>query len=109
MVTPLLTTPPAGARYDPSTPTAPDDATGRAHRQLIGYIGFFLPWLLYFIAAWRPYTRATRWEFQYSVSAYYYTGAVAVFVGLLIALALFLLTYRGYNNEYQKADRRVAV
>ena len=40
-----------------------------------------------------------------SISAYYHTGAVAVFVGVLFALALFLLTYRGYKGHW--ADRVV--
>ena len=44
-----------------------------------------------------------RWETLNSVSAYYYTGAVAAFVGVLFALALFLFTYRGYKND--RADR----
>jgi heme A synthase len=39
------------------------------------------------------------------VSAYYYTGAVAFFVGILFALSLFLITYRGYEGEI--ADRVV--
>jgi heme/copper-type cytochrome/quinol oxidase subunit 2 len=40
-----------------------------------------------------------------SVSAYYYTGAVSVFAGVLFALALFLLTYPGYKEV--AADRVV--
>ena len=43
------------------------------------------------------------------MSAYYYTGAVTAFVGLLVALALFLLTYRGYDNRLGWADRTAAV
>lgn len=42
-----------------------------------------------------------------SISAYYWTGAVSLFVGLLAALSLFLLTYRGYSTN--KWDRRVAI
>jgi hypothetical protein len=40
-----------------------------------------------------------------SVSAYYYTGGVGVFVGILVALSLFLFTYPGYEGE--RLDRWV--
>jgi len=39
------------------------------------------------------------------VSAYYYTGAVGIFVGVLFALSLFLFTYQGYEGVI--ADRIV--
>jgi heme A synthase len=39
------------------------------------------------------------------VSAYYYTGAVPSFVGVIFALSLFLFTYPGYENVV--ADRVV--
>jgi hypothetical protein len=44
-----------------------------------------------------------------SISAYYYTGAIAALIGLLFALSLFLITYRGYNNKFNWADRLVAI
>jgi len=50
-----------------------------------------------------------RWRSLESISAYYYTGAVAAFVGMLVALALFLFTYRGFANDYNKADRAAAI
>jgi hypothetical protein len=89
------------------TPTRPDDLSDGAHRQLIGYIGLVLPVLLIFIAIWRDGIES--WRKLDSISAYYYTGAVAVFVGMLVALALFLFTYRGYANKYQRYDRAAAV
>jgi len=46
-----------------------------------------------------------QWRSLDSISAYYYTGAVAAFVGMLVALSLFLFTYRGYDNRYYWADR----
>ena len=46
-----------------------------------------------------------RWEPQWSVSAYYYTGALGMFVGVLFALSLFLFSYQGYKGV--KADRIV--
>jgi hypothetical protein len=50
------------------------------------------------MAALRPTTGLERWPPLDSVSAYYYTGAVGVFVGILFALALFLFTYGGYKK-----------
>ncbi len=83
-----------------------DDLSDNAHRQLIGYIGLFLPILLIFLAVARD--GVTRWRGLESISAYYYTGAVAAFVGMLVALALFLFTYRGYDNAYNWADQLAA-
>jgi len=107
----LTQAPPAAQQYTPSTakPSAPDDLSGRLHRQLIGVLGLALPFMLWVIDGVRTYDAATRWRPQDSISAYYYTGAVAAFVGLLVALALFLLTYRGYANERHWADRAVGV
>jgi hypothetical protein len=84
----------------------PDDLSDNAHRQLIGYIGLVLPFVLILIAVLRD--GVERWRSLESVSAYYYTGAVAAFLGMLVALALFLFTYRGYANEYHWADRWAA-
>jgi hypothetical protein len=61
------------------------------------------------MAAWRPTEGSQRWELLSSVSAYYYTGAVVVFVGILVALGVFLVTYRGYDNEYNRFDRLAAI
>ena len=81
----------------------PDDRSDHAHRQLIGYIGLVLPLILIFMAVARD--GVEKWRNLESISAYYYTGAVAAFVGMLVALALFLFTYRGYENRYYWADR----
>lgn len=83
----------------------PRDLSQRAHRQLIGVLGLLLPVMLYAIAGLRPTTGLARWTLLPSVSAYYYTGAVAAFTGILFALSLFLLTYRGYEGVV--ADRVV--
>jgi uncharacterized membrane-anchored protein len=85
----------------------PDDLSDHAHRQLIGYIGLVLPMLLVVIAIERD--GVDRWRTLESISAYYYTGAVAAFVGMLVSLALFLFTYRGYANEHHRADRVAAI
>jgi len=104
-----------GVRSDPEQPNTPaaqaayrpDDLSDHAHRQLIGYIGLVLPILLILIAVARD--GMERWRSLESISAYYYTGAVAAFVGMLVALALFLFTYRGYGNKYHWADRAAAL
>jgi hypothetical protein len=83
----------------------PRDLSQRDHRRLIGFLGLFLPGLVYVIAGGRSTEGLTRWRLLDSVSAYYYTGSVAVFVGVLFALSLFLFTYRGYEGV--SADRIV--
>ena len=83
-----------------------DDLSGHVHRQLIGYIGLVLPFLLIALALARD--GLERWRALESISAYYYTGAVAAFVGMLVALALFLFAYRGYSNAAGQADRWAA-
>jgi hypothetical protein len=88
-------------------PQRPDDLSDHAHRQLIGYVGLVLPFLLIAIALLRD--GVDRWRSLTSISAYYYTGGAAAFVGMLISLALFLFTYRGYRNEHHWADRAAAI
>jgi hypothetical protein len=85
---------------------AMQDLSCRAHRRLIGTLGFLLPFLLYLAAGLLHGGEPTRWRLLPSISAYYHTGAVGVFVGILVALAVSLLTYRGYSNTI--ADRIVA-
>jgi len=74
------------------------DLSHLAHRKLIGFLGLLLPFALLGLAAFRPTEGLDRWEILDSVSAYYYTGAVAAFLGILFALALFLFTYGGYEG-----------
>lgn len=107
-----LVGPPSGqqepaASSDGHIATRPDDLSNHAHRQLIGYIGLILPLLLCFLVLARD--GPDRWRELDSISAYYYTGAVAAFVGMLVALSLFLFTYRGYRNRYGRIDRAVSV
>jgi hypothetical protein len=83
----------------------PEDLSLQEHRRIIGTIGFFLPALVYLFAAARPTAGLDRWQLLWSISAYYYTGAVGVFVGALFALSLFLFSYRGYKGVV--ADRIV--
>lgn len=102
--------------YTPPSPPPPEDraddlsgVSARVHRQLIGYVGLALPILLIVITWLRRDHPDRPWRWHDSISAYYYTGAVAAFVGLLVALALFLFAYRGYKNKYQLVDRAAAM
>lgn len=105
----MLTPPPAGASdTTPAPGERPDDVSGHAHRQVIGYLGLALPILLVAVVRLRPNAVSDEWSSS-SISAYYWTGAVSLFVGLLAALSLFLLTYRGYANESNKYDRGAAI
>jgi hypothetical protein len=101
---------PALEPVEPIFPTPePDDLSGHAHRQFIGFLGMVLPFLLWLIAGWRPTERLPLWEPLSSVSDYYYTGSVAAFVGLLITLAVYLFSYQGYNNQNRRRDRIAAI
>jgi MFS family permease len=85
-----------------------DDLSTHLHRQLIGYVAFLFSWILLLIAWWRSTRELPGLEILGSVSAYYYTGAVAAFVGGLVALAAFLFTYRGYGKEAEQRPDLVA-
>ena len=82
------------------------DRSTNAHRQLIGWIGLFLPLVLMALAIWRD--KWDGWRNLESNSSYYYSGGAAAFLGMLAALALFLFTYRGYDNNDGKWDRRLS-
>src|SRR5690606_26152835 len=90
-------------------PRREDDLSGHGHRRLIGIFGLLLPLLLWLTAGSRPTPAVEAWELLDSISAYYYTGAVAIFVGILVALSLLLVTYRGYANDRGWLDRGVAI
>ena len=90
-------------------PVRDDDLSGHGHRRLIGIFGLLLPLLLWLTAGSRTTPAAERWRLLDSISAYYYTGAVAIFVGILIALSLLLMTYRGYANDFGWMDRVVGI
>ena len=98
--------------FAPYTPSAAgersDDMSGHRHRQVIGYLGLVLPVLLVWTQRWRANPPSDGWEGG-SISAYYWTGAVSLFAGLLAVLSVFLLTYRGYANESRKRERGAAI
>lgn len=105
----LTQAPPTVSQYTPPTPgQRPDDMSGHRHRQVIGYLGLALPILLVQLVRFRPNAPSDLWSGD-SISAYYWTGGVSLFVGLLAALSLFLLTYRGYGNQSHKYDRGAAI
>lgn len=87
-----------------------DDLSSHTHRQFIGLVGFLMPLVLWLMAGWRPLglENVDRWAPMGSISAYYYSGGVAAFIGSLIAMAFFLFTYKGYQNEYGRRDRIAA-
>ena len=59
-----------------------DDAASRSHRQLIGWIGLLMPLLLWAFTGVRPNDAASAWKPLDSISAYFYSSAAFVFVGL---------------------------
>jgi len=48
---------------------------------------------------------ARSWKPLDSISAYYYSSGAVAFSGVLAALAVYLLTYRGYRNQHGAQDR----
>ena len=105
----LTQTPWIASQYAPPAPGhRADDLSGHRHRQVIGYLGVALPILLVLLGVLRPNAPSDQWS-AHSISAYYWTGGVAFFVGILAAMSLFLLTYRGYANESHKYDRAAGI
>lgn len=87
----------------------PLDRSTHGFRQLLGWLGMLLPPLCVGWAAFFPTTvTGLDGEIQMthldSVSAYYYTSAVWAFVGILVAMGLFLFTYKGYNDKAGRFD-----
>jgi len=85
-------------------PQPADDLSSHLLRQALGYLGFFLPLLVYVVARWRPVGGGPGWAPLDSISEYYYSGAVAVLTGTLWAMAAFLFTYRGFDNPSRRWD-----
>lgn len=65
-----------------------------ALRKIVGVLGLGLPFIVSLGAA-----LVFHQDLQDSISAYYYTGTRDVFVGLLFAIGVFLLSYRGYERK----------
>jgi cytochrome bd-type quinol oxidase subunit 2 len=62
-------------------------------RKLIGFLGVLLP----FVCVAGSF-RFAHIEMQNSISMYYYSNMRDVFVGILICVSLFLITYQGYET-----------
>ena len=80
-------------------PEEQDDESTHAHRQIIGYCGLLLPLLVWLVAGWRPMPNTGQWTTLESISCYYYSGAGAVYIGVISGLAFFLFGYRGYSRS----------
>ena len=86
-----------------------DDLSSNGHRQLLGVLGIALPLMVYLTANGRPLQDMdARWSLLHSISGYYHTGGEAVFIGIVVALGIFLITYDGYNNPTGWKDRLAA-
>jgi MFS family permease len=89
-------------------PSRDDDLSTHRHRVVIGGMGALLPLLVWFVSKARP-ADPTLSEPLSSISAYYYSGAVAIFTGILACLAVYFLTYSGYDNKDRWKDRTTAI
>jgi hypothetical protein len=82
-----------------------DDLSTDLHRRLIGWVGLVFPiGIAAIVIFWENWH---AWRRLDSISAYYYSSAAAAFCGMLVTLALFLLTYRGFDNPNVKWDTRL--
>jgi hypothetical protein len=63
-------------------------------RKTIGFLGMLLPAMLLLVSLLFSDCRSI----QYSISQYYYTIAGDVLVGVLSAVAIFLVSYKGYET-----------
>ncbi|MFA6404189.1 MAG: DUF998 domain-containing protein [Salinivirgaceae bacterium] len=71
-----------------------DKITYRRIRAAIGYLGIGLPIAL-IVFSWLPFFKTA---FQNSISHYYYTNLREILTGILCAVGLFLIRYKGYKN-----------
>ncbi len=63
-------------------------------RKVIGWLGITLPFICFLGGrAWGGI------KYETTLSGYYYTNMQDVFIGVLVCMSLFLMTYRGYNNK----------
>lgn len=89
-------------------PQQGDDLAGHAHRQVIGWLGMLLPFVIWLLSGLRPAAPGATWTRLDSISAYFHTGASAAFVGVLVTLGVYLFAYQGYGNAANKWDRIAA-
>src|SRR5262249_198251 len=85
-------------------PKSVDDLSSHGHRMMIGFLGAVLPLALWVVSSLRPVTGMPPAQPFKSISVYFYSGAGMIFSGVLMALAVFLFTYRGYRNQHHWKD-----
>lgn len=68
-------------------------------RRIIGVLGILIPFLMFFGGL-----IFGQWKLLDTVSNYYYTNMRDLFVGILCAVALFLMTYKGYPVKGKKIN-----
>lgn len=66
-------------------------------RKIIGWCGILLPWGVWLLA----------WSYEPSISDYYYTRTGVLFTGVLFLIGVFLISYRGYEQEDEKISDNV--
>jgi putative copper export protein len=87
-------------------PHGEDDTLVRSYlavRKSIGIVGMALPFVLVLGGL------AAGIRLQGSLSAYYHTGVGDIFVGSLCAIAVFLWSYRGYDDRDDRAGNIACV
>ena len=80
----------------------PTDSTVRSYltlRKLIGILGVALPFVMVLGAQWVFHDGPQR-----TISDYYYTGMRDVFVGILWAIGIFMVCYKGTRELENKAS-----
>jgi len=81
-----------------------DIITVRRLRVAIGWLGISLPLALVVLSL----VPVFRTNVQDSLSSYYYTHLREIFTGVLCAVGLFLIRYKGYKNKvFWKDDNRM--
>jgi len=73
--------------------TPPEIASYRNQRRSVGLLGIFLPFALILVSFTLGCT-----QIQPSISQYFYTSAGMLLVGVLCAVGLFLISYKGPQN-----------
>jgi len=71
-----------------------DTETFRRLRKAIGWMGMGLPFVLVLLSL-IPFFKT---NVQQSISYYYYTNLREIFTGVLCAVSLFLIRYKGFDN-----------
>lgn len=81
-----------------------DKETYRRIRRSIGWLGMLLPIILFILSQF-PFFNT---KMQGSISEFYYTNLREIFTGILCAVGLFLIRYKGTsNNNFLKDDGRL--